>query len=105
MAKFYGAVGYAESKESGDGVWTDTITERNYFGDVIKNARQWQSGESANDNLEISNTISIVSDPYAYQNFHAIKYVEWMGARWKVKNIDVQSPRLLLTIGGVYNGE
>lgn len=104
MAKYYGSVGYAEIKENPPGVWVDGITERQYYGDVIRNVRRWQSGENLNDDLTINNQISIVADPYAYQNFHAIKYVTWMGAKWKVSSIDVQYPRLILEVGGVYNG-
>ena len=103
MAKFYGKIGFAETVETAPGVWTPSITERNYSGDVIRNTRRWQSGESLNDNLVINNTISILSDPYAIQNFHAMLYVEWMGSTWKITNVEVQRPRLVLTIGGVYN--
>lgn len=105
MAKFYGSIGYTETTETVPGVWTESITERKYSGDVIKNTRRWQDGENLNDNLVINNTISIVADPFAYQNFHAMRYITWMGASWKITNIEVQRPRLILTIGGVYNGE
>lgn len=103
MGKFYGKIGYAETRETTPGVWTEEITERNYTGDIIKNTRRWQSGDSLNDDLVINNIISIVADPFAYQNFHAIRYIMWMGASWKVTNVEVQRPRLILTIGGVYN--
>lgn len=103
MGKFYGKIGYAETRETTPGVWTEEITERNYTGDIIKNTRRWQSGDTLNDDLVINNIISIVADPFAYQNFHAIRYIMWMGASWKVTNIEVQRPRLILTIGGVYN--
>ena len=104
MAKFYGIIGYSVTEETSPGVWTESITERNYYGDVIRNTRRWQPGEGLNDNLTINNIISIVADPFAYQHFHAIRYVKWMGASWKIDNIEVQRPRLILTIGGVYNG-
>lgn len=104
MAKFYGIIGYAVSTETAPGVWTDVITEKTYYGDVIRNARRLEVGEGLNDNINISNLISIVSDPYATQNFHTMKYVRYMGADWKITNVDVQRPRLILTIGGVYNG-
>jgi hypothetical protein len=104
MAKFYGAIGYAETSETSPGVWTEVITERNYCGDVTKTSKRWQSGENLNDNLVISNEISIIADLFAYENFHTMRYITWMGASWKVIKIDVQRPRLLLTIGGVYNG-
>lgn len=106
MAKFYGVVGYASSQETRPGVWEDVITERNYFGDLIRNTSRWSvSSESTNDDLNINNLISIVADPFAYQNFHSMKYVEFMGAKWKITNIEVQRPRLILTVGGVYNGK
>ena len=104
MAKFYGVVGYVETKETTPGVWDEIATERNYSGDVIKNTSSWQKGESLNDNLTINNQISILADPFAYQNFYAMRYVQWMGACWKITSVDVKQPRIILTIGGVYNG-
>jgi len=104
MAKFYGAVGYTESVETEPGVYEEKITERYYYGDVIKNIRRLENGQSLNDDVAVNNQISIVSDPYAIVNFFAIRYVKWMGASWKVTNAEVQSPRLILTIGGVFNG-
>jgi hypothetical protein len=104
MARFYGLIGYAETKETSPGVWTEVITERNYYGDVIKNSRRLQAGENLNDDLTVNNQISIVADPFAYQNFHTMRYIKWMGASWKITTVDVQRPRLILSIGGVYNG-
>jgi len=104
MAKFFGSIGYAETTETAPGVWTENVTERNYFGDVLKNTRRLEAGENLNDNLAINNIISIVADPFAYQHFHAVRYVKWMGVSWKITNVEVQRPRLILTIGGVYNG-
>lgn len=105
MAKFYGIVGYAKATNKSNGVWKDDITECQYFGDVIRYSSHRQEGENLNDNIVAGNTISIVADPYAEQNFQFIKYVVWMGAYWKVTNVEVQRPRLILTIGGVYNGK
>jgi hypothetical protein len=104
MAKFYGVIGYAEITETSPGVWSPGITERNYSGDIIRNSRRLQPGENLNDNITVDNQISIVADPYAYQNFHTMQYIKWMGASWKITRVDVQRPRLILTIGGVYNG-
>ena len=104
MARYYGVVGYAETKETAPGVWTESITERKYRGDITRNTRRLENSSQVNDNVVINNTISICADAYAYQNFFAIRYVEWMGAHWKVTNVEVQRPRLILTIGGVYNG-
>jgi hypothetical protein len=104
MAKYYGAVGYVETKETSLGVWEEIITERKYYGDIIKNTRRLENGQHLNDNISLNNQISIVSDPYAIHNIFAIRYVDWLGAKWKVTNVEVQHPRLILTIGGVYNG-
>jgi len=104
MAKFYGAIGYGISTETKPGVWKDVITERQYRGDVLRNARRLEDGESANKNLVVDNSISIVADPYAYEHFFAIRYIRWMGALWTVSRVEVKSPRLLLTLGEVYNG-
>jgi hypothetical protein len=104
MGRFYGAVGYAENIETSPGVWEATITERMYGGDVVKNSKKWQEGESLNDDLTINNEITIVADPFAYENLPMMRYVTWMGTNWKILNIDIQRPRLRITIGGVYNG-
>lgn len=105
MSRFYGEVGYAPTVETRPGVWEEVIIPRNYYGDVTRNMRRYQSADKVNDDLVVNNQISIVADPYAMQNFHLIRYVEWMGAKWKVSNVDVQYPRLILEIGGVYNGD
>lgn len=104
MAKFYGNIGYAETVQTTPGVWEEKITERPYFGDLIRNTRALQSSDQLNDDINISNEISIVADPFANQNFHLMRYVEFMGAKWKITNVEVKYPRLILTVGGVYNG-
>ena len=105
MAKFCGAVGYAEEVETEPGIWESEISERAYYGDIIKNGRRLQTGSQVNDNINVSNKISIVADAYANDNFHLMKYVEFMGAKWKITDVEVERPRLILTIGGVYNGQ
>ena len=104
MGKFYGEIGYAEQIEATPGVWREQITERKYIGDVIKNVSRIRNGENLNDDLTIDNRLSIIADPFAYEKFHAMRYVNWMGALWKITSVEVQRPRLILTIGGVYNG-
>jgi hypothetical protein len=104
MAKFYGEIGYGETVEKSPGVWEDVITEKLYFGDVIRNSRQLKEGEGVNSDLSVGNSISIVGDAYANEHFFAIRYIRWAGALWTVVNVDVQSPRLVLRLGGVYNG-
>lgn len=105
MSKFYGEVGYVETVETAPGVWEEQKSVRNHFGDVIRNTRRLQSGDRANDDINVSVQISIVSNPYSDMHFHSIRYVKFMGAKWKVTDVDPQPPRLILTLGGVYNGE
>lgn len=106
MAKYFGKVGYAEQVETVPGVWEEKITERQYYGDVVRNIRKLESSGEVNDNINVSMEISIVADPYAIQNFHAMHYIEFMGSLWKIYNVEVNYPRLVLTIGGLYtNGQ
>lgn len=104
MAKFYGAIGFANQVETNPGVWEEKITEHNYFGDIGRNTRRLQSTNQLNDDINIANEISIVADPYANENFHSMRYVTFQGAKWKISNVEVQYPRLILTVGGLYNG-
>ena len=104
MAKWFGVVGFAETVETAPDVWVEQITKRSYYGDLLRNNRRLQASDQLNDNITIANEISIVSDPYANQHFHAIRYVEFAGTKWKVSNVEVLYPRLKLTLGGVYNG-
>lgn len=105
MAKFYGVIGYAVTKETAPGVWTEEIAEQNYYGDLTRNMRRLQDSGDLNDDINVANEISIVADPYANANFHSMRYVAFMGAKWKISKVEVQYPRLILTLGGVYNGK
>lgn len=102
--KFYGKIGYGETKEVRAGVWKEEIEEREYFGDFMRNGSSLQSSDKLNDNFNISHSISIVADPYALEKFSFMRYVEFGGTKWKITNVEIQYPRLILSIGGVYNG-
>lgn len=104
MAKWYGVIGYADTVEVEPGIWEEQVTERPYYGELIRNTRRLQTTDKVNDDLTISNQISIVSDPYAINNFHAMKYAVLLGTKWKITSVEVQYPRLVLEVGGVYNG-
>ena len=105
MAKWYGKVGYSETVETSPGVWTPQDTVREYYGDVIRNTTKWSvNSHSTNDDLPVNSQISIVADPFADNKFHSMKWIEFMGAKWKVTSVEPQPPRLLLTLGGVWNG-
>lgn len=106
MTRFFGEVGYGTSDETPpeSGIWVDAITELHYQGDVVRNTRKLEGGESVNDNITVANSISILADEYAVQHFFDIKYVKWQGVLWTVTMVEVREPRLILSLGSVYNG-
>ena len=106
MAKFYGNIGFGTEVEEpvGSGNWILDVVVRPYYGDVHKNSRRLQSIGQLNDDITITNEISIIADQFAYEHFSTIRYVEFMGTKWKIGNATVEHPRLILTLGGVYNG-
>ena len=105
MARFYGMVGYGVMTKTGTGIVEEVITEREYYGDVVRHYRQNQTSETLNDDLNVSNEISIVADDYAFDHAGEFKYVKWGKTRWKIKSFEVDRPRLILQLGGVYNGK
>lgn len=104
MPKFKGAVGFAETVEKEPGIHVEKITERTYSGDLLRNNRRLDPAGNINDNINISNEISILGDAYAFHHFHAMRYIKFEGAKWKVSYVDAtKRPRLVLTLGGLYN--
>lgn len=104
MAKFHGNVGYVSSVETAPGVYSEVPTEYPYYGDIIRDAKRSEDSGKVNEGISVGNQISIVADTYAYQNFHSMRYVVWMNVSWEITSVEVRRPRLILTLGGVYNG-
>jgi hypothetical protein len=106
MARFHGEIGYGETVEQppGSGVWVDDVVEYPYYGDVVRNTRSLTAGSSVNDDISVGNSISIVADAYAREHMFAMRYIKWQGALWKIDEVQEERPRLLLRLGGVYNG-
>ena len=104
MAKFCGVIGFAVSEETAPGVWANKITEREYRGDVIRNNRALQTTDQVNDSINITDQISIMPDDFAMANSYAMRYVVYLGAKWKILNVSAPRPRLTLTLGGLFNG-
>lgn len=104
MAKFYGKIGYIKTVEIEPGVWQEQSIERDYYGDIVRNTSRYQQSTNINDNIDLSNTFSIISDPFASENFQHMRYIVYMDTKWKISNVEVQYPRLLISTGGVYNG-
>ena len=105
MAKWYGVIGYVETVQNVPGVWDPVITERNYTGELTRiHSRFSNNVSSTNDDININNQLSILADPFAYQHFESMKYVKFHGTKWKITSVEVQYPRLILSIGCIYNG-
>ena len=105
MAKFFGKIGFVETEETTPGVWEPKVIERKYYGSLERNNRRRETRDKVNDDLSISNSVSILADPYALNHFYSMEYLEFSGTLWKISDVEVQYPRLILTLGGVYNGE
>lgn len=103
MAKYYGSIGYGITSQTRPGVWTEGITERVVYGDIIKNTKLPENSGNLNDDIKLSMKISFLMDPFASQHFHLIKYATYNDVKWKVTSIDNEYPRIVLTLGGVYN--
>jgi len=105
MGKYFGKIGYGESVETAPGAWEMQFVEKEVYGDVIKNKRTLIDAGDVNDDVKVSIKISFIADPFAVQNFLLIKYATYMGTLWKVTDVEEEYPRLLLTLGGLYNDE
>lgn len=106
MAKFFGKIGFAETVETAQSVWSPQFKEREYYGDFIRKSRRIQkSNESTNDNISLGNDISIVADSYANENIYAMRYVEFEGNKWTIDSAELEYPRIQLSIGGIYHAE
>lgn len=103
MAKFYGNIGFLDTVETEPGIWEETYKVIPYYGDIVRDMSRWQSSGQVNDNITLSNNISIVADPYASENFQKMRYVEYLGVKWKIESVEIQYPRLILNIGGEWN--
>lgn len=105
MTRFHGRIGFARTEETAPGVWSPTETVRTYFGDVNRMGYRWEGVQSSvNDQFAVTNYISIIADKFAYDNFSGMRWVEWLGQKWKINSAEVNPPRITLTIAGLYNG-
>lgn len=103
MAKFYGMIGYSQTVETSPGVWKEQIIEKPYYGDFVRSTRKLDGGTTVNSDINVANELSIVADPFANENFFSMRYVVFNGTKWRIKSVEIQYPRLILEIGGIYN--
>lgn len=109
MAKYYGMIGFGKTVETDPetrpGVWETGIEERPYYGDILSNNRRYERGEGLNDDLAVRNEFSILADPFAMENFKDMRYLTWLGSKWKITDVKVDFPRMTLSVGGIWNDE
>jgi len=104
MAKFQGSIGFVETQETSPGVHEEVETELPYTGDILRNYQSYQQGEGLNRDVNINSRFSIVSDPHILGSLKYMKYVVWNDVKWTIKSFEIERPRLILYVGGVYNG-
>ena len=104
MAKFYGVIGYVTTNETEPGIWSQVVTERKYFGDIFKRSKSWQNNQKVNDDISVNVELSVVADSYLYSHIHNIRFAVYNDTAWEVTTVEPQPPRLILSLGGIYNG-
>lgn len=102
MAKYYGHIGFATQVESEPGIWTDVIEKRPYKGDIVRSGRRYEASENINDNFTITNSFSIISDAFLYSHIPAMRYIEYLGTKFKITSVEIERPRVTISVGGVY---
>lgn len=105
MARFSGKIGYVTHVETEPGIWTETITERQYYGDLVRHSRKWGPSDGVNDNIVFSQDISVIADPYLYENSHNMRYVIFQGVKWKIRDFEINHPRVKISMGDEYHGD
>lgn len=103
MAKYHGHVGYGVDMETTPGIWEEVLTEHEYYGEVVKNKTNIITSDTINSGISINNTISIIADPFAFENFYNMRYVTYLNKKWNITSIEIERPRIKLTLGGLYN--
>lgn len=103
--RYSGMIGFAPTKNKGDDdIWSEKIEEHPYKGDIVRHSYNAQNVEKLTDDVQVNMQISIVANEFAYNFMHLIRYATWRGVKWRVTSVEPQYPRLLLSLGGVYNG-
>lgn len=104
MARFSGLVGYVTEEETVPGVWGPVEKTRMMKGDVIHQVSRYDKGEKVNDDIVLNHRISLIGDSYSFGNYYNLKWVKMGTIKWKVTSIEIKRPRLIVSLGGVWNG-
>lgn len=105
MAKFSGKIGFSlEAEDAAEtGIWSQQITEKHCYGDIMNDTRKWNDNSKVNEDLNISNKFSVVANKFAIENIGYMLYVKWHGFKWKIITAEISGPRIILYVGGLYN--
>ena len=103
MARYCGVIGFAITDETVQDVWTESYITRKYYGDLLAAKKRTANGEGLNDNYSLSNRVSIVADPFAEEHLAEMRYAELHGVKWKITEREIAYPRIILSLGGVFN--
>lgn len=103
--KFSGKAGFRiDDVEIEPGVYKPQVVVKAIKGSVVSNSYQHQnSDKSTIDNVRITNQLSIVANQFLNKHITNLMYVEFQGVKWKVESFDIQPPRVVVSLGGVYN--
>lgn len=104
MTKCAGKIGYALAVEKQPGVWTEDIVEKKYYGEIVKDNRRLTDQGEVNSSININNNISVVANDFVLYNMAFMRYITFMNSKWKINSVDIKPPRIIISLGGLYNG-
>lgn len=110
MAKFAGLVGYVTQEESAPGVWSPVENPKPMKGDIIRQSSTNGNGSrigdtgKVNDDITLGHRVSLLGDAYAFENYFSIKWVQIGSKKWTVTSVEMQRPRVIVSLGGLWNG-
>ena len=106
--KYTGKIGFAVMKNEGEGIYTEEIEEKVYYGDLLSS--RWNNENNQNSPLVVNcffvilnNSISVICDKYLSENISVIRYITYKNSKWCITGIEIQPPRIIINIGGIYN--
>lgn len=101
--KYYDKIAYSYHVESEPGIFEEAYHEQYYYGDVIQNGRYIRNNDKINDDVTVNTRISVIADAALNHNFGSIRWVEFMGQKWKAESVVPEPPRLVITLGSLYH--
>lgn len=104
--KYSGLAGFEKKhNEVRPGVLQNQIKEVRIKGDVINYGHSLNPTQGSDQqDVHIRNRLSIVMNPYLRDNFSSLVYVIFMNVKWEVSSFTINGPRVIIDLGGVYNG-